>query len=66
MPVFEIQKEPLVTENLASYEGGWVAIRDGKVIASALNSTELRDNPAVASTDTLMPAPHAGDATLYL
>jgi hypothetical protein len=66
MPVFEIQNEPLVTENLTSYEGSWVAIRDGKVVASALNSTELRDDPAVETTDTLMPVPPSGEATLYL
>ncbi|MGI9183769.1 MAG: hypothetical protein ACR2GZ_02215 [Solirubrobacteraceae bacterium] len=66
MSVYEIQTEPLATEDLAPYEGSWVAIRDGKVVASALSSTELRDDPKVRGDDALMPVPLAGEATFIL
>jgi hypothetical protein len=66
MPTFEIQTDPLVTDDMTPYEGSWVAIREGKVIASALNSVELRDNPDVRDDDALMPVPLAGEATFIL
>lgn len=66
MPVKEIQREPLVTDDLSPYTGTWVAIRDGKIIASALDPVELRDNPDVHNDDALMPVPPDGDATLIL
>jgi hypothetical protein len=66
MPVKEIQTEPLVTDDLTPYEGSWVAIRDGKVIASALNSIELRDDPVVHEDDALMPVPVGGEAAFIL
>lgn len=62
----EIQTEPLVTDDLSPYEGMWVAIRGGKIVASALNSFELRDNPDVREDDALMPVPLDGDATFIL
>jgi hypothetical protein len=52
-----VYQEPPVKEDLTSYAGSWVAIRDGKVIASALDSVELRDNPEVRDDDLLMPVP---------
>jgi len=44
------------------YAGSWVAIRDGKVIADALDSVELRNKPEVKEDDFLMPVPDAGAA----
>jgi hypothetical protein len=52
-----IHQDPEVLEDLTPYAGSWVAIRDGKVVASALGSVELRDNPEVQETDLLMPVP---------
>jgi hypothetical protein len=56
MPVIH-QSDILVRENLTAYAGSWVAIRDGKVIASALDAVELRDKPEVHEDDVLMPVP---------
>jgi hypothetical protein len=50
-------QDPQVDEDLTPYAGSWVAIRDGKVIASALDSVELRDHEDVRSDDFLMPVP---------
>ncbi len=66
MSVYEIQTEPLITEDLTPYEGSWLAIRDGKIVASALSSTELRDDPTVKGDDALMPVPLSGEATFIL
>ena len=55
MPV--IQQNPKVHEDLTPYAGSWVAIRDGRVVASALDSVELRDHPDVSDGDLLMPVP---------
>jgi hypothetical protein len=52
-----IQSEPLVLDDLTPYAGGWVAIRDGHVVASALDPIELRDRTDVSETDVLMPVP---------
>ena len=52
-----IHQDPEVREDLSRYAGSWVAIRDGKVIASALDPIELRDNSEVREDDLLMPVP---------
>jgi hypothetical protein len=52
-----IHQDPQVQEDLTPYAGSWVAIRDGKVVASALDSVELRDHPDVHEDDLLMPIP---------
>jgi hypothetical protein len=52
-----IHQDPEVREDLTRYAGSWVAIRDGKVIASALDPIELRDSPKVREDDLLMPIP---------
>ncbi len=57
LTVAEAQKQLHPKQSLAPYAGSWVALRDGAVIASAPNSTALRDNPKVLDTDVLMPAP---------
>jgi hypothetical protein len=57
-----IHQGPEVQEDLTKYAGSWVAIRDGKVIASALDSVELRNNPDVTEDDFLLPVPDAGAA----
>jgi len=57
-----IHQGPEVLEDLTMYAGSWVAIRDGKVIADALDSVELRNKPEVKEDDFLMPVPDAGAA----
>lgn len=61
-----VHQGPEVLEDLTKYAGSWVAIRDGKVIASALDSVELRNKPEVTETDLLMPVPDAGASTFLL
>ena len=52
-----VHQDPEVREDLSRYAGSWVAIRDGKAIASALDPIELRDNSKVREDDLLMPVP---------
>ncbi len=61
-----ITQDPQVCEDLTPYAGSWVAIRDGKVVASALDSVELRDNPDVREDDFLMPVPDGAAGILIL
>jgi hypothetical protein len=42
-------------EDLRPYQGRWVALRDGKVIASDLSLHALRGHPEVNATDVVMP-----------
>jgi hypothetical protein len=55
-----IHQGPEVLEDLTKYAGSWVAIRGGRVIASALDSVELRNKPDVTEDDFLLPVPDAG------
>ena len=57
MATKEIQRDPLVSDDLSPYRGSWVAIRDGKVVATALDPIELRDRPDVQSDDWLILVP---------
>ena len=50
-------QEPQILEDLTPYAGSWVAIRAGKVVASALDPVELRDRPDHREDDLLMPVP---------
>jgi len=61
-----VQQGPEVLEDLTKYAGSWVAIRDGKVIADALDPVELRDNPDVREDDFLMLVPDAGSGAFLL
>jgi hypothetical protein len=47
-------------EDLSQHAGQWVALRDGLVVASALDPVTLRDDPDVQATDVLMAVPSAG------
>jgi hypothetical protein len=56
------QADFAIREDLSEYAGSWVAIRDGKLVASALDPVELRDMPDVRHDDMLIPVPdHIGD-----
>ncbi len=60
------QRELAPKDDLSPYVGQWVALRDGRVIASDLDAVALRDNPAVQDGDVLMPVPTDRDAILIL
>jgi hypothetical protein len=67
--VKEIQQQQeavLPKEDLESYGGQWVALRDGYVVASDLDPVALRDNPEVSEDDTLIPVPAQGSELLLL
>jgi hypothetical protein len=57
MPAREAQREPIVKDDLAPYRGSWVAVRDGKVISSALSSIQLKDKPDVHPGDLFIMVP---------
>lgn len=61
-----IHQNPEVLEDLTPYAGSWVAIRDGKVVASALGAVELRDRPDVRDDDLLMPVPDGAKGVFVL
>gem|GEM_PF-2075408 len=66
MTVAGRQEQFVPKENLASYVGLWVAVRDGYVIASALDAVTLRDQPEVYEDDVLMPVRrHGGDVNVF-
>jgi len=44
-------------EDLSPYMGRWIAIRDGKVVASDLSLSALRSQPEVKPSDVFMPVP---------
>jgi hypothetical protein len=60
------QSDLVIRESLKPYAGSWVAIRDGKVVASALDAVELRDKPEVDEDDVLMPVPDQTDGVYIL
>jgi len=68
MAVQEIQREQqamMPKEDLVPYAGQWVALRDGRVVASDLDGVALRGNPAVSEADTLILVP-AQDSDLLI
>jgi Family of unknown function (DUF5678) len=46
--------EPL-SQNLDDYDGQWVAVRDGEVVAHGPDEESLRADEAVRETDLLFP-----------
>jgi hypothetical protein len=61
-----IHQEPEVHENLTQYAGSWVAIREGKVVASALDPIELRDRSDHRDDDLLMPVPDDAGTSVFV
>ncbi len=53
-------------EDLRPYAGLWVALRDGRVVASAVDAVPLRDRPEVHTNDILLPVPTGDRTILYL
>ncbi len=46
-------------DDLAPYAGQWVAVRDGKVIASDIDPVRLRDRSEVNQDDVILPVAHS-------
>ena len=44
-----------LSQNLDDYDGRWVAVRDGEVVAHAEDEERLRADPAVRDGDLLYP-----------
>jgi hypothetical protein len=61
-----IQNERISDADLSSYRGQWVVIRDGEVIQSGSNPSELRRRPGVRSEDTILLVPRLSSRTLLL
>jgi hypothetical protein len=66
MTIQEIQSEFAITDDLAPYRGSWVAIREGKIVADAIDAVELRSNPAVRESDWLLLVPSQLDGSYLL
>jgi hypothetical protein len=47
--------EALPEDDLGHYDGRWVAMRDGKVIAHEADAETLQANPEVLPTDDVFP-----------
>lgn len=56
----ERQREMAPKDDLSPYAGRWVALRDGRVIASALDAVTLRKDPKVGEDDVLIPVRRHG------
>jgi hypothetical protein len=52
------EQRPPTAENLDPYDGKWVAMRNGKVIAHADDEPTLRTHPAIAQHDLIFPIGH--------
>lgn len=51
----ESEHQQAAEHDLSYYEGQWIAVRNGKVIANAPNEEALRTNPAVREGDDVYP-----------
>lgn len=60
------QQQALPKEDLSPYAGQWVALRDGRVVASDLTGVALRNHPEVRPDDVLVPVPPAGGGVYIL
>ena len=56
----ERQRELAPKEDLSPYAGQWVALRNGYVVASALDAVTLRKEANVREDDVLLPVPRHG------
>jgi hypothetical protein len=60
------QQRALAKEDLSGYDRQWVALREGRVIASHVSGVALRGRPEVGPGDILMPVPPRGTAVFIL
>lgn len=66
MPDQMIQEQPVSTDDLSLYKGLWVAIRDGRVVDSADNVTDLRASDLVEQSDFLLLVPRQSSSAVFL
>jgi hypothetical protein len=69
MTVAELEKRQadlMPKDDLTPYEGQWVALRDGHVVASDLSAVALRDKSGVEGTDMIMRVPSKTRGTFVL
>lgn len=55
----QAQAELEPKEDLAPYMGKWVALRNGKVVASDFSAKGLRSKSEVSPTDVIIPVPRS-------
>jgi hypothetical protein len=60
------QDDTLPKEDLTPYEGLWVALRNGYVIAADLDPRQVREHPAVRVDDVLLAVPWGGDTAFQV
>jgi hypothetical protein len=51
----QLEEAELPEDDLEHYDGRWVALRDGKVVAHAADAETLQADPAVRATDDVFP-----------
>jgi hypothetical protein len=54
------QEELEPREDLSAYAGQWVALRDGHVVAAAVDPASLTANPDVREDDEIIPVSEPG------
>lgn len=60
----ERQRALAPKEDLAPYKGLWVALRDGHVVARAVDAATLADAPEVQESDVLLHVEHGANANV--
>jgi len=58
------QHAAMPREDVSQYEGKWIAIRNGHIVAADRDPVRLRANPDVHVDDALMPVPRDGHSLL--
>lgn len=66
MPNHMIQENPLSTDDLTQYRGQWVALRDGRVVDSSDDASELRRSDLVEVSDILLLVPSDSSSAVFL
>lgn len=60
------QERLLPADDLAPYAGKWVAVREGRVVATDLDPVSLRNHAEVSAEDVLWHVPAPTDGGLYI
>jgi hypothetical protein len=59
--IFELKQQALeIHDDLSPYEGQWVVIRDGHVVAYGRDTAKLRELPNVLDSDIFVTVPPPG------
>jgi hypothetical protein len=66
MSVKTVTIKSFSTEDLSEYRGTWVAVRDGKVVASNADLDALLEASNVRSSDEISFVPEDSEATMFL